>query len=198
MRHLLDRLGRQQYLDEDLSNTQTRLYAYNEFSILDTKTWTWLSPKSVRGEIAHPRYDASAALLYGKYWVILGGVLLDIHHLTYAFTLMSSFVYIGISEFTWTNDANVLEIPQVSSSLANSSDASSDTFTWLYNITDPTLGLSKEDESKQLEGYVIAGITLGSLAAVVLIITLIWKLRHKKGGPPTMITAIWHGVISMI
>lgn len=194
----LIQLGRQKFLDDSFSDTQTRLYAYNEFNILDTKTWTWLSPKTVRGEIAHPRYDASAGLLYGKYWVILGGELLV--DLPIPFNLSSfDLLCIGISEFTWTNDMNVLEIPKVDSS-TNSTDASG-VFTWLYNITDPALGLSTDDDdddSRELGGGAIAGIVMGSLAAAVLVVTLACMLRQKNGGTSTMIVAIWDGVVSMI
>lgn len=42
--------------------------------MLDTKTWTWLPPTEVRGEPAKARYDASAGLLYGKYWMFVGGM----------------------------------------------------------------------------------------------------------------------------
>lgn len=94
---------------------------------------------------------------------------------------------------------NVLEIPKVSSS-TNSTDASAGIFTWLYNITDQTLGLSTDDgdESSELGGGAIAGIVIGSLAAAALVVTLAWMLRHKKGGSSTLMTAIWDGVISMI
>lgn len=94
---------------------------------------------------------------------------------------------------------NVLEIPKISSS-TNSTDTSAGIFTWLYNITDPTLGLSTDDgdESKELGGGAIAGIVMGSLAAAVLVVTLAWILRHKKGGASTLITAICDGVISMV
>lgn len=96
----------------------------------------------------------------------------------------------------WTNDINVLEIPE-SSSPTNASDAS-DIFTWLYNITDPTLGLSNDDTPKKLEGGAIASIAVTSLVAAVLFITLAWKLCHKKGGLPTIVTAVWDGMLSMI
>lgn len=49
--------------------------AYNDLNILDTTSWTWLPPNSIRGEPPKPRFDAVSGLLFGKYWVILGGTL---------------------------------------------------------------------------------------------------------------------------
>ncbi|KAI7885888.1 hypothetical protein K492DRAFT_203691 [Lichtheimia hyalospora FSU 10163] len=168
--------GRQQYPNgTERTNSQTRLYTFNELNILDTKTWMWLSPSIVRGEMARPRYDAAGGLLYGKYWMILG----------------------GISEFAWTNDVNVLEIPDAKSTNSNFVEDPG-TFTWLYNITDPTLGTSKDDESKELGGGAIAGIVLGSLAAAVLLLMLAWTLRHRKREPLAPLTAITNSMISMI
>lgn len=71
-----------EYSDDILKIRQTYLVAFNQIDILDTKTWTWLSPIQVRGEPAQARYDASAGLLYGKYWMIVGGIWLETHHST--------------------------------------------------------------------------------------------------------------------
>ena len=54
-------------------NAQNNL-AYNDLNILDTETWTWISPNSIRGEPPRPRYDAASGVLLGKYWVIMGGM----------------------------------------------------------------------------------------------------------------------------
>lgn len=111
--------------------------------------------------------------------------------------ILISCCYIGISEFAWTNDVNVLEIPDAKSS---SSDSMEDTgtFTWLYNITDPTLGITTDDESKEIGGGVIAGIVLGCLAAAVLLLMLVWTLRCWKGGTLAPLTAVRNSIISMI
>lgn len=189
------RLGKQQHPKNDRkSNTQIKLYAFNELNVLDTKTWMWLSPSIVRGDIAHPRYDASGGLLYGKYWMILGGTNLN-RRLT-CDNLINPY-YTGMSEFAWTNDVNVLEIPNIKSSNSNSVEASG-TFTWVYNITDPTLGIIKEGGAKELGGGAIAGIVLGSLAAAVLLIALVWVLLRKKHDPLGPVTAVRNAMISMI
>lgn len=72
------------------------------------------------------------------------------------------------------------------------------TFTWLYNITDPTLGITTDDESKEIGGGVIAGIVLGCLAAAVLLLMLVWTLRCWKGGTLAPLTAVRNSIISMI
>ncbi|KAJ8661977.1 hypothetical protein O0I10_002308 [Lichtheimia ornata] len=160
------------YNEDPLDIPQTKLVAFNKIDILDTKTWAWLSPKEVRGEPAKARYDASAALLYGKYWTFVG----------------------GISEFLWTNDLNVLEIPEANSPTSTLANASI-TLTWLHNITDPNLDENENHESRGLGGGAIAGIVVGSLAgAMLVIITLVWMMRHANLGP----LAIWEALISLI
>ena len=105
--------------------------------------------------------------------------------------------YIGISEFAWTNDVNVLEIPDAKSTNSNFVEDPG-TFTYLYNITDPTLGASKDDESKELGGGAIAGIVLGSLAAAVLLLMLAGVLRQRKREPLAPLAAVTNSMISMI
>ncbi|KAI7886971.1 hypothetical protein K492DRAFT_202913 [Lichtheimia hyalospora FSU 10163] len=130
-------------------NAQNNL-AYNDLNILDSETWTWISPNSIRGEPPRPRYDAASGVLLGKYWVIMG----------------------GLSEYYWTNDFNVLALPDI--------DSTSNDFTWLYNITDPSLSMNEQPNSGGLAPSAIAGIVLGSVAFIVLVIATIWMARKKK------------------
>ncbi|KAI7879283.1 galactose oxidase [Lichtheimia hyalospora FSU 10163] len=130
-------------------NAQNNL-AYNNLDILDTETWTWTSPNSIRGEPPRPRYDAASGVLLGKYWVIIG----------------------GLSEYYWTNDFNILALPDI--------DSASSDFTWLYNITDPSLSTNEQSHSGGLAPSAIVGIVLGSVAFIVLVVATIWMARKKK------------------
>lgn len=108
--------------------------------------------------------------------------------------LKQLFLLLGISEFLWTNDLNVLEIPEANSPTSTLANASI-TLTWLHNITDPNLDENENHESRGLGGGAIAGIVVGSLAgAMLVIITLVWMMRHANLGP----LAIWEALISLI
>ncbi|KAI7886969.1 hypothetical protein K492DRAFT_202912 [Lichtheimia hyalospora FSU 10163] len=163
-----------EYHDNALEIPQSYLIAYNGINILDTRTWAWLAPRQVQGEPPQSRYDASAGLLYGKYWVIVG----------------------GISEFLWTNDLNVLELPE--SNTSSISANASMTFTWLHNITNSNFNENESHESKGLGAGVIAGIVVGSVLAAMLFIAFAWMLYRTKLGPVAAVAAVWDTMISLV
>ena len=107
-----------------------------------------------------------------------------------------SWSYVGISEFLWTNDLNVLELPEANTSSISAN--ASMTFTWLHNITDPNLDENENHESKGLGAGVIAGIVVGSVLTGMLFIAFVWMLRRTKLGPVATVAAVWDTMVSLV
>ncbi|KAI9314898.1 hypothetical protein BX666DRAFT_1879350 [Dichotomocladium elegans] len=117
----------------------TQKFVFNTLAVVDTETWQWKSHVE-HGSPAKPRADFAAELLYGKYWVILG----------------------GYSESRVLNDLNVVEIPPL-----ESTDQSNETlFQWLSNtggegVLAYNYLLAADDEAIGLSKGSLIGISVG-------------------------------------
>lgn len=90
----------------------------------------------------------------------------------------------------------MLEIPEAP--LPSTLENASITLTWLHNITNPNLDEDENHESKGMGGGAIAGIVIGSLAAVFLMMTIAWMVRRANLGPLAIATAGWQALISLL
>lgn len=90
---------------------------------------------------------------------------------------------IGLSEYYWTNDFNVLALPDI--------DSPSGDFTWLYNITDPSLSMNEPHTSSSFPKSAIVGIVIGSVALIVLVIITILMARKMRRSRGAATAAAW-------
>ncbi|KAI7855622.1 hypothetical protein BDC45DRAFT_582719 [Circinella umbellata] len=126
-------------------------------AILDTVTWSWIAPKNILGPTPNARYMCTSAIINDSYMIITHGI-----------TVTSN----------WLNDFNVLRLPEPS-------DPTGD-FAWVSNITHSNDVIVRSLQEGDKPGYLpnfepsyIAGVAIGSVFILILLIYLIYRWGYK-------------------
>ena len=145
------------------------VWAYSDFSILDTVTWTWETLKPL-GEPPYPQYQHGMALIDQQNLVVSGGILSSL----WEFRVLQSRPFITNGDY-WSDHFSVARITD------NETE-------WISNITRPALSTSYAGDNvprnTTITGFVIAAV-VGSVTVLGLLFLLckfrrrLWRLCAK-------------------